>query len=257
MVQSIKDAIRNTGLYKNYQRMQLIENLKKWTLHDEEMLKFYSQFILAQSLCFDVGANIGNRVKIFLKLNANVIAIEPQIECVGILKKVYGKNSQLKILPTALGDREGEAEMLISDSNTISSMSSEWISAVKKSGRFTEYGWNKKQRVPLTTLDKLIEQYGIPAFIKIDVEGFEYQVIRGLTRPVSVLSLEYVPEVIESTYLCIDYLQHLGKIELNYTAGENMQMLLKKWTTPYEMKKLLSNISKEDNLFGDVYIRFV
>ena len=113
------------------------------------------------------------------------------------------------------------------------------------------------QRVSLTTLDNLIEKYGTPAFIKIDVEGFEYQVIQGLSKPISMISLEFVPEVIESTFKCIDYLQHLGKIKLNYSLGENMQFLLEMWTTPNEMKKLLSNISNESNLFGDVYIKFV
>jgi FkbM family methyltransferase len=257
MIQSVKDAVRNTGLYKNYQRIRLIESLKKWTPQDEEMLRFYSQFIPAQALCFDVGANIGNRVKIFLALNADVIAIEPQTECVGILNKVFGKNRQLKIIQTALGDREGEAEIMISDSSTISSMSPEWINAVKTSGRFAEFVWDQKKKVPLTTLDKLIDQYGTPAFIKIDVEGFEYQVLSGLTRPVSMLSLEYVPEIIELTYKCIDYLHHLGNIELNYTIGETMQLVLEKWTTPDEMKRLLSSISNRSELFGDVYLKFV
>jgi FkbM family methyltransferase len=257
MIQSVKDTVKNTGLYKNYQRRRMIESLKKWTSQDEEMLRFYSQFIPTRALCFDVGANIGNRVKIFLKLNADVIAIEPQTECVGILNKVFGKNQQLKIIQTALGDREGEAEIMISDSSTISSMSPEWVNAVKNSGRFAEFVWDQVQKVPLTTLDKLIGQYGTPAFIKIDVEGFEYQVLSGLTRPVSMLSLEYVPEIIELTYKCIDYLQHLGNIELNYTIGETMQLILEEWTTPDEMKRLLSSISNGSELFGDVYIKFV
>lgn len=257
MFQSIKDVVKSTNLYRNYERIRLIESLKKWTSHDDEMLKFYSQFISPGTLCFDVGANIGNRVKIFLALNANVIAVEPQTECVGILNKVFGKNRRLRVIQAALGEKEGEAEIMISDSNTISSMSTEWINAVKKSGRFAEFDWGKKQQVPMTTLDTLIEKYGRPAFIKIDVEGFEYQVLQGLSRPVPVLSLEYVPEVIEFTRNCIDYLQYLGEIKLNYTMAENMHFLLEEWTTPQEMKRLLSNLSYERELFGDIYIKFV
>ena len=136
-------------------------------------------------------------------------------------------------------------------------MSPEWINAVKKSGRFTRNVWNQKQRVPLTTLDNLIEKYGTPAFIKIDVEGYEYQVIQGLSKPVSMLSLEFVPEIIESTYKCIDYLQHLGKIKLNYSVGESMQFALEEWTTPHEMIRLFSDFSKESKVFGDVYIKFI
>jgi hypothetical protein len=69
----------------------------------------------------------------------------------------------------------------------------------------------------MTTLDRLIEQYGTPSFIKIDVEGFEYQVVKGLTQPVKTLSLEFTPEFIESTFKCIDHLQRLGNIRLNYS----------------------------------------
>ena len=246
MIQSIKGAIRNTNLYKTYQHRRLIRSLKKWTTQDEDMLKFYSQFISAQALCFDVGANIGNRVKIFLELNADVVAIEPQVECVDILNKVFGKNQQLTIIQTALGNKDGEAELMISDSNTISSMSPEWIDAVKKSGRFSENVWNQKQQVSLTTLDNLIEKYGTPAFIKIDVEGYEYRVIQGLSKPVPMISLEFVPEIIESTDMCIDYLQQLGEIKLNYSVGESMRFSLKEWTTPHEIKRLLSDFSKSE-----------
>jgi hypothetical protein len=77
----------------------------------------------------------------------------------------------------------------------------------------------------MTTLDKLIEQFGIPSFIKIDVEGFEYEVIKGLSKPVKALSLEFTPEIIESTYKCINYLQQLGKINLNYSVFKTMSLL--------------------------------
>ena len=58
-----------------------------WTTHDQKMLEFYSKFISHDALCFDAGANTGKRVKIFLKLRANVIAIEPQNDCVNILTR--------------------------------------------------------------------------------------------------------------------------------------------------------------------------
>ena len=103
---------------------------------------FYSQFISGQALCFDVGANIGKKVKIFLELNAEVVAIEPQVECVETLFKAIGKKKNLKIVQTALGDKDGEADLMISDSNTLSSISHEWINAVKKSRRFSGHIWN-------------------------------------------------------------------------------------------------------------------
>lgn len=255
-MQFIKKVVKHSILYKPLYRLRARNVLRQWTAHDQEMLEFYSKFVSRGTTCFDVGANIGNRVKIFLKLQANVVAVEPQDECVQILRTGLGSNRNVTIVQKALGESEGEAEIMISNSNSISSLSTEWIESVRKSGRFSEYSWNKKQIVPMTTLDRLIEQYGSPSFIKIDVEGFEYQVIKGLSQPVKTLSLEFTPEFIESTFKCIDHLQRLGDIRLNYSIGETMRLALEKWVAPQEIVRILSSLRDDNRLFGDVYVQF-
>jgi FkbM family methyltransferase len=255
-MQFIKNVIKHTFLYDIFKRIRGKHLLPPWTAHDQEMFVFYSQFVSRGALCFDVGANVGNRVKIFLKMQANVVAIEPQDECVRILRTVYGSNHRLSVVQKALGESDGEAEMMISNPNTISSLSPEWIESVRKSGRFPKSSWDKKQIVPVTTLDRLIEQYGTPSFIKIDVEGFEYQVIKGLSQPVKMLSLEFTPEFIESTFKCFEHLQQLGDIRLNYSVGETMCLALEKWVTHSEMVKILSGLGNDNILFGDVYVQF-
>jgi FkbM family methyltransferase len=255
MAQAIKNMVRNSALYRAYRQYGLIRELRDWSIHDLKMLEFYSGFVSPGALCFDVGANIGNRVKIFLELQAEVVAIEPQEKCAQILKRVFGHHQHLRIIQKALGEREGEAEIMISDSDTLSSMSPEWIEAVKKSGRFAEYRWDNTQKIQMTTLDNLIQQYGIPQFIKIDVEGFENQVIRGLSQPVPLISLEFVSERIKPTLNCIDHLAVLGDIRLNYSMGESMEFSLETWIGPEEMKSLLSSLAGEKNVFGDVYIK--
>ncbi len=172
MFSFIKNSVRNTSFYKSYRRSLLTPELKDWSQHDQEMIDFYSQFIPESGLCFDVGANVGNRVKIFLKLKSRVVAVEPQFECVEILHRVFGRNSRQTIIEKTLGEKEGNSEIMISESSPISSMSLRWINVVKESGRFSDEIWNKKRRIPVTTLDHMIEQYGVPNFIKIDVEGF-------------------------------------------------------------------------------------
>jgi hypothetical protein len=108
----------------------------------------------------------------------------------------------------------------------------------------------------MTTLDRLIEQYMQPSFIKIDVEGFEHQVIKGLSQPVKTLSLEFTPEYIESTFKCIDHLQGLGDFRLNYSLSETMTWASKEWVTAQEMVGILSSFRDDNRLFGDVYVRF-
>lgn len=251
-MQAIKNLVKRSPLYGAIKWFRVKREAILWTAHDQEMFEFYSKFISRGTLCFDVGANVGNRVKIFLKLQANVVAIEPQNDCVNTLRTGYGHNQHLRIVQKAIGELEGEAEIMISNANSISSLSPEWMEAVRKSGRFSEYSWSTKQIVPITTLDGLIEQYGIPSFIKIDVEGFEYQVIKGLSQPVKALSLEFTPEFIEATFNCINHLQQLGDIRLNYCIGETMHFILEKWATPQEMVKILKSLKD----VGDVYVQF-
>jgi len=229
---------------------------KKWTLHKQEMLEFYSQFVSKNDLCFDVGANVGNRTEVLLKLASKVVAIEPQKDCVDYLTNYFEGNNQLSIVAKALGASEGESEIFIGDVSTISSLSNEWIKSVKKSGRFSNSSWSKKQVVNITTLDILIQQFGLPSFIKIDVEGFEYQVIRGLTQPVKTLSLEFTPEAIEPTYQCIEHLRKIGDISLNYSVGESMKLSLEKWVKPDDMVEILKSFKNDNKLFGDLYVKF-
>ena len=108
----------------------------------------------------------------------------------------------------------------------------------------------------MTTLDSLVSQYGVPSFIKIDVEGYEHEVIKGLSTPVKMICFEFTPEFIESTFNSIHHLQTLGKISLNYSAGESMGLRLNQWVAPEEMIKILSELRNDHKISGDVYVQF-
>ena len=185
-----------------------------------------------------------------------VVAVQPQAECRQILNRAFVNDQRLIIVDKALGESDGTAEMMISDSSTISSLSAAWVDAVNSSGRFSGHSWGKKISVSLTTLDALIRDFGIPDFIKIDVEGFEFQVVSGLSQSVKVISLEFTPEFMDATFKCIDHFSQLGDIDLNYSLGESMQLCLGKWATSKEMTGILSQFRGNNKLFGDVYVRF-
>jgi len=248
-------AIKNTLLYQIYCKLKLNYTMQRWSHNDQNAFDFYSFFIKPGDTCFDIGANMGNRTKIFLKLGASVVAVEPQNNCIGFLQKFYGSNPNIHFVQKAVGTKEGRAEMMISNEHTLSSLSKEWVKAVRRTRRFSESSWNQTQTVQMTTLDKLIDQYGMPSFIKIDVEGYEFPVLKGLTKPVRALSLEFVPEFIEPLYRCIDYLSSLGEIKLNYSLGESMTFENQEWISPVEMFDALSKY-KNDNIFGDLYVIF-
>jgi FkbM family methyltransferase len=255
-MRSIKNVIRRSFIYKKLEFGKALSDAKRWTPQDQRMMEFYSEFLPSDSLCFDVGSNMGNRVKIFLKLKARVIAIEPQEICNSVVRAAFGKDPRLTVLQKALGEKPGEGELMITDTTTLSTLSNEWVNAVKQSGRFAEFLWTQKQVVPMTTLDALIDEYGLPTFIKIDVEGYEFEVIKGLSRPVHTISLEFTPEYIDGTLSCINRLEELGDIRLNYSCGENMRVVLDNWVTSTEMKAILAELRNDTHLFGDVYVRF-
>ena len=162
--------------------------------------QLYCQFMGRNDLVFDIGANEGNRTKIFAQLSRQVIAVEPQPSCVTSLQAQFGANPKIRIVPKALGAREGSAEIMISNATGISSLSPTWVQAVRDSGRFSGFTWAGKQTVEVTTLDSLIEEFGSPGFIKIDVEGYEFEVLSGLSRPVRALSFEFVPEYLAAAF---------------------------------------------------------
>lgn len=256
-MEALKRMVRQTSVYDVIWWFRAKKQLVKWTADDDQMLDFYSQFVKPGDVCFDVGANTGNRTKVFLKLDAHVVAVEPQDKCARLIESVFGRDKRLTIVRKALGAAEGQAEMRVSNSSTVSSLSGEWIEAVQKSGRFPDQSWDIKQPVQMTTLDCLIHEHGLPAFIKIDVEGFEDEVLKGLSQSVRTLSLEFTPEYLQATYHCIEQLRLLGDIRLNYSLGETMQLALDRWIGPQEMVDLLESLKDDRSIFGDVYVTFI
>lgn len=221
------------------------------------MQDFYSQFIKKGDLCFDVGANLGSRTDVFLRLGARVVAVEPQDHAFICLEKKFTRNRRLTLLKRGLSDHIGYVDLHIANVSTISTMAEDWKSAVISSGRFPsdKYNWTQVVTVPVTTLDQLIERYGLPVFIKIDVEGYELPVLRGLSRPVSCLSFEFTPEFMDSTMQCVAHLTTLGEVQFNFCLGESMMFSLPNWVVGDMLCNHLSGLP-HGSLFGDVYARF-
>lgn len=218
---------------------------------------FYSQFLSPEDLCFDVGANMGNRVEILLSLGCRVVAIEPQPECCKYLKRKFG--NRIDLVQKGLGPAEEIRNLHISDAHTVSSFSQDWIESVQQSRRFGSIVWQKSTPVQMTTVDNLIEIFGTPAFLKIDVEGFELEVLKGLSSPVRMISFEYtVPEQTSKAVECIQHLAQIKKdkiVTCNYSVGESMLWGFNEWLAPEKMVDFVKSKAFMDTNFGDIYIR--
>ena len=217
-------------------------------------VKFYSTFITKGDLCFDVGANIGNRVEPLLHIGARVVAIEPQEAChAQLLEKFDGR---IILVKKGVGDAGGVKEFFISDASTLSTFSRDFIENVKE-GRFSQHAWNRSIPIEMTTLDDLIAQYGLPKFVKIDVEGYELEVLKGLSQPVDFISFEYmVPEQTDKVFHCIQHIESIqAAAEWNYSVGESMDFALRRWMSGKEMKNLVRQPAFSATEFGDIYCR--
>jgi FkbM family methyltransferase len=217
-------------------------------------INFYSSFINPNDLCFDVGANIGNRITPLLELGANVVAIEPQTICIDFLKKTFG--DKIKIVEKGLGAKEEIKRFYISNATTISTFSQDWISDMKK-GRFKNYEWNKVKSIQITTLDKLIAEFGKPKFIKIDVEGYEEEVLKGLSSRVEILSYEYaVPEQTNKALKCLEIIEKINpEAVCNFSVGESMEFYFKQWNSIKKMKNFIRTQEFINTEFGDIYVK--
>lgn len=142
------------------------KQISVWSIQDQKRFEFYSRIIKKGDIVYDVGANVGLVSKVLIRLGARVVAIEPQKQCVACLQKAFGGNRDYILIGKALGSGVCRAEIMQASVSTIASMSPDWVQSVKKSGRFREYEWSRRQNVDVTTLDALISEHGMPAYIK-------------------------------------------------------------------------------------------
>ena len=121
------------------------------------------------------------------------------------------------------------------------------------------FQWQKSEKVNVTTLDKLVQEYGKPAFCKIDVEGYEYKVLKGLSKPVGTISFEFTPtkEFIDLAMDIVEHLATIGEVKFNYSLGESMTLALENWVSPEVISKILPTLPQKTSFCGDIYAKFI
>ena len=221
------------------------------------MRHFYAGFVGPGQLCFDIGAHAGTRAWTFAKLGARVVAVEPQPVFHRLLVWLFRGRPSVTLLPVAVGAAPGTVDLVIASATpTVTTACTGFLEAVASVPSFARVEWNERIRVPVLTLDQLVERHGRPDFIKIDVEGMEPEVLAGLSRQVAVVSFEFIPAHRSAARACIERLTALGSYQYNVSLGESMAMEFRHWCRPAVMLAWLDG-RDADGPSGDIYARLV
>lgn len=217
---------------------------------------FYRSFLSKGDLVFDIGANVGERVAALLDVGCRVIAVEPQEECCALIRSFKAKPDSLYVVPKACGATTGSAELKSgSGTDVLATISDDYISTVAKSGRFGAHSWEKTRTVPVCTAGDLVREFGMPRFIKIDVEGFEVPVLEGLNTAPEILSFEFTPEMPAAMQECVGHCERLGLVKFNISYGEAMRFARDEWISASRMREMINVLEGDSSLFGDIFSR--
>lgn len=221
--------------------------------HARAMDALYARFVRPGDLVFDIGAHVGDRVASFRRLGARVVALEPQQAPATVIRLLHALDKHVTVLQLACGAAEGDVDLIVNSRNpTVSTASRDFVAAADGAAGWSDQVWDRAVRIPMTTLDALIARYGRPAFVKIDVEGFEDQVLQGLSSPVPALSFEFTTLQREVARRCLARIAELGPYRFNFALGETQTLVWPEFRPGAEVLAYLDQLPAEANS-GDVY----
>ena len=204
----------------------------------------YRQFVRADDLVFDIGSHVGDRVSSFRRLGARVVAVEPQPGPGLVIRLLHGLDRKVTLLPAAVGAQDGEIELRVNSRNPTFPPHRRTSSLRHRARRVGGASLGSTIRVPMVTLDGLIGRFGMPAFVKIDVEGFEDAVLSGLSAALPALSFEFTTISREVAQRCVERIPALGSYEFNVALGETQRVVFERPTDCRRRCSLISAVCR-------------
>jgi FkbM family methyltransferase len=215
-----------------------------------EEVSFYKSLISESDLCFDVGANIGDKSEALLKTGAKVVAFEPSSTAMLELQSRCAKYKNWTVVHAAVGNEPDIAVLSCPSDSAKSTLTS---NPTREPERL--------EHVPVVTLNQAIKKFGLPYYCKIDVEGWEYEVFKGLDQTIALISFEFHlnDNIIAITKKCLERLIKLGDATVNITPAESSRFFFKDWMPIKEFLDWFPGDLAETlpgDTYGDIYVKF-
>jgi FkbM family methyltransferase len=172
------------------------------------------------------------------------------------LRRIVGRHPRIEVRAEAVGASPGVARIAISARHpTVSTLSDAWRASLARDNRgFAGVRWDSATEVTVVTLDDLIRSHGMPSFCKIDVEGYEAEVLSGLSALVPALSFEFVAGQLDVAAACVRRLRQLGAYRFNVVLGEQRTFAFDSWIDTGAIEAWLV-AGAAGAASGDVYAR--
>ena len=256
--QWVQTFLRRIGVYQRIKSSCLYDLY--WSIADKRLIDdrdaeiaFYKGTLKGfqkGDVIFDVGANEGQKTDIFLRLGAKVVAVEPDEYNQDILKQNFLTYRLVKrpvsIVGKAVSDRSGAETMWVDEPGSAkNTLNPKWVETLRTNpsrfGKSLEFG--DRRKVQTITLEELFRDHGQPFYIKIDVEGYETAVLRGLRSPVPYVSFEVnLPEFRPEALECIDLLENVAdQGDFNYAPNCQRGLTLERWLPQKQFVDVLNN----------------